>query len=201
MATAISSEEFSAFRSLVVGLYLKISHVLQESSEHSIPVDAVPNTTCSTAFLHMNTCSFPTGKGLARHQVAQNRQEESASNPTETASSISSKDTSAIDSVIWANLPPFLPVNPIPTQAYNIPGADLAKSINALYEEIITWRKNLFPIPFGQQGKSHTALLSEWLTLYNNTSFQGIALKVFMVIPALMMQKPFTTTPPFKGLL
>ena len=26
-------------------------------------------------------------------------------------------------------------------------------------------------------------------TLYNNTSFQGIALKVFMVIPALMMQK------------
>ena len=129
------------------------------------------------------------------------RQEESASNPTETDSSISSKDTSAIDSVIWANLSPFLPVNPIPTQAYNIPGADLAKSINALYEEIITWRKNLFPIPFGQQGKSHTVILSEWLTLYNNTSFQGIALKVFMVIPALMMQTPFSTTPPFKELL
>ena len=86
---------------------------------------------------------------------------------------------------------PFIPVNPIPKQAYNIiPGADLANPINAIYEEIITWRKNLFSIPSGQQGKKVIQLLSEWLTLYNNnTSFQGIALKVFMVIPALMMQK------------
>jgi hypothetical protein len=34
-------------------------------------------------------------------------------------------------------------------------------------------------------------LLSEWISLYNkDTCFQGIALKVHMVIPALMMQKP-----------
>ena len=137
--------------------------------------------------------SFTTGRGLARHQVAHNRQEEPVSTPTETASSIRSEDpTAAIDSVIRANLPPFVPVNPIPTQAYNnIPGADFANSINAIYEEIITWKKNLFSIPSGQQGKKVIHLLSEWMTLYNNnTSFQGIALKVFMIIPALMMQKP-----------
>ena len=53
------------------------------------------------------------------------------------------------------------------------------------------WRKNLFLIPSGQQGRKVIQLLSEWLALYNiNTSFQGIALKVFMVIPALMLQKP-----------
>ena len=76
-------------------------------------------------------CSFTTGRGLARHQVAHNRQEEPVSTPTETASSIRSEDpTAAIDSVIRANLPPFVPVNPIPTQAYNnIPGTDLANPV------------------------------------------------------------------------
>ena len=90
---------------------------------------------------------FTTGRGLGRHQAAHNRQEVSAADSisTNTASSISAVDTSAIDSTVRANLPPFLPVNPIPTQAYNnIPGADFANSINAIYDEIITWRKNLF---------------------------------------------------------
>ena len=66
-----------------------------------------------------------------------------------------------------------------------------ADSINVIYEEIIRWRKNLFLLPSGQYGKKMITLLSEWIGLYNNdTCFQGIALKVFMVIPALMMQKP-----------
>ena len=38
-ATAISPGEFSAFRSLVVGSYLKISHVPQENPQQSTPVD------------------------------------------------------------------------------------------------------------------------------------------------------------------
>ena len=75
--------------------------------------------------------SFTTGTGIARHQVAHNRQEEPVSTPTETASSIRSEDpTAANDSVIRANLPPFVPVNPIPTQAYNnIPDTDLANPV------------------------------------------------------------------------
>ena len=61
---------------------------------------------------------------------------------------------------------PFIPVNPIPKQAYNIiPGADLANPSNAIYEEIMTWMKNLFSLPSGQQGKKVVQLLSEWLTL------------------------------------
>ena len=126
-------------------------------------------------------------------QAAYNRQEGSVADsiPTGRALSISSASTSAIDSVIRANTPPFLPVNPLPTQAHNnISGADFANSINAIYEEIISWRKNLLSIPSRQQGKKVIQPASEWLTLYNNTSFQGIALKVFMVIPALLMQKP-----------
>ena len=61
---------------------------------------------------------------------------------------------------------PFIPVNPIPKQAYNIiPGADLANPINDIYEEIITWMKNLFSLPSGQQGKKMVQLLPELLTL------------------------------------
>ena len=46
---------FSAFKSLVVGLYLKIPHVPQENPQLSNPVDAVPNTEGRAAFLQMNT--------------------------------------------------------------------------------------------------------------------------------------------------
>jgi hypothetical protein len=83
-------------------------------------------------------------------------------------------------------------VPPIPTQPYNnVTGAEFAQSINSIYEEIITWRKNLFLVPSGQNGKKMIKLLSEWMALYNNnTSFQGIALKVFMVLPSLLLQKP-----------
>ena len=91
-----------------------------------------------------------------------------------------------------AFLPSFLPANLIPTQAYNNNSGEVfADSINVIYEEIIRWRKNLFLLPSGQYGKKMITLLSEWIKLYNDdTCFQGIALKVFMVIPALMMQKP-----------
>ena len=105
---------------------------------------------------------FTTGRGLGRHQAEHNRQEGSAADsiPTDRALSISLADTSAIDSVIRANLHPFLPDNPIPTQAHNIiSGADFANSINAIYEEIISWRKNLFSIPSRQRQKSHTTTI------------------------------------------
>ena len=104
--------------------------------------------------------SFTTGRGLARHQVAHNRHEESASTTTKTASSIISADTTAIDYVIRANLPPFLPDNPIHKTGIQHPRCNLANPINAIYEDIITWRKNYFSILSRQQGKkSHTALI------------------------------------------
>ena len=125
--------------------------------------------------------SFTTGRGLGRHQVTHNRQEGSAEvSIPNTASLINSADTSSIDTIIRANLPPFLPVNPIPSHGYNnISGAEFVNFINVIYEEIIKWRKNLFSIPSGQQGRKVIQLLSEWLSLYNNnTSFKGIALSL-----------------------
>ena len=86
------------------------------------------------------------------------------------------------DPIIQANLPPFVPVNLIPTQAYNnTSGEAFVDSINVIYEEIIRWRKNLFLLPSGQYGKKLIALLSEWISLCNNdTCFQGIFFTVFI---------------------
>ena len=120
----------------------------------------------------MNTRSFTAGRGLVRHQVAHNRQEESASNPTETASSISSEDTSAIDFVIRMNLLPFLPVNPIPTQAYNnILGAYLAKSINTIYEDHYMVEEPVFNTIWATEQKSHTTLIT---MVDSTTPFKGL---------------------------
>ena len=54
--------------------------------------------------------SFATRRGLGSHQVVHNRHVVS---PTNTAPSISLADTSAINLIIRASLPPFLPVNTI----------------------------------------------------------------------------------------
>ena len=116
--------------------------------------------------------SFTTGRGLARNKVAHNRHEESASTTTETVSSIISADTTAIDYVIRANLPPFLPDNPIHKTGIQHPRCNLANPINALLKISLHGGRTYF-IPSGQQGKKVIQLLSEWLT----------------------------TTPPFKGLL
>ena len=105
-------------------------------------------------------CSFTTGRGYARHQLAQKRHEESASTTTETASSIISADSRDIDSVIRANLSPFLPVNPILKQAYNIIlGAYLAKSINTIYEDHYMVEEPVFNTIWATGQKIHTALI------------------------------------------
>ena len=46
-------------------------------------------------------------------------------------------------------------------------------------------------IPSGKAGKEVITELSSWLNKFNNdTPFQSIALKVYMVLPSLLLQKP-----------
>ena len=52
-------------------------------------------------------------------------------------------------------------------------------------------QKNLFMIPSGKAGKEFITELSSWLNKFNNdTPLQSIALKVYMVLPSLLLQKP-----------
>ena len=80
----------------------------------------------------------------------------------------------------------------IPQRDINgIRGEDFITAINNAYNEIFKWRKNLFKLPSGNAAKKFVNELSKWLEHYNNnTQLQGIALKVFHILPALILQKP-----------
>ena len=46
-------------------------------------------------------------------------------------------------------------------------------------------------IPSGKAGKEFITELSSWLNKFNNdTPLQSVALKVYMVLPSLLLQKP-----------
>ena len=60
---------------------------------------------------------------------------------------------------------------------------------------LILWKKNLFKVPLGKSGKNFILELAKWLEHYNTKSnYQNIALKVFMALPALLLQKPSKTS-------
>ena len=96
------------------------------------------------------------------------------------------------DDRILPNLPVYEHVEKIPTQDYNqIDGHTLVEKIEVFYEAVVRWQKNHFQLPTGQSGKKFITLLTDWLKKFNAKScFQGIAMKVFMVLPSLMLQKP-----------
>ena len=85
---------------------------------------------------------------------------------------------------------PFLPeiqitpiANPIKTDFINI--------INSAYEEVVFFKRNLFNVPSGTSGKNFINELTFWIRQFNtSTKLNSIALKAFMIIPSLMLQKP-----------
>ena len=91
-----------------------------------------------------------------------------------------------------ANLPPYAEINTLPDTTYNNVSPEIfTTNINKVYEEMVTWRKNHFILPTGKAGKAFIALITEWLGNFNNgNTFQGIAMKVVMVLPNLLLQKP-----------
>ena len=69
---------------------------------------------------------------------------------------------------------------------------DVSMIINAIYEEIVLWRRNIFMVPTGASGKKFVNEIAKWLNFWNQESddYMAIALKVVMVMPAILLQKP-----------
>ena len=66
------------------------------------------------------------------------------------------------------------------------------KVIDNAYNEIITWRENLFKLLSGKAPKLFIKELKTGLEHYNNNiDLQGILLKLFIVLPSLVLQKLF----------
>ena len=61
-----------------------------------------------------------------------------------------------------------------------------------MYEKIAFWRRNLFKLPSGAAGKKFISETTKWIEFWNQdvNEYKDIALKVLMVMPALLLQKP-----------
>ena len=63
--------------------------------------------------------------------------------------------------------------------------------INEIYDEIVFYRKNHFKVPSGKSGKQFIEELTFWIRQLNrNTKLNKMAMKVFMVLPTILLQKP-----------
>ena len=78
---------------------------------------------------------------------------------------------------------------------YGLKTTEFIEKTNNAYETIIQWRKNLFKLPTGKAGKEFISELTHWLEIFNTQeNLNSIALKVFMTLPALLLQKPSKTS-------
>ena len=95
-------------------------------------------------------------------------------------------------SPIKADLPPYQQVNMVPNRDVNgHQGEAFVSLVNEAYNKIIKWRKNLFKLPSGKAAKGYITELTKWIDHYNKgTDLHAIALKVFHILPALLLQKP-----------
>ena len=63
--------------------------------------------------------------------------------------------------------------------------------IDSAYNEIITWRKNTFLVPYGKIGRDVVDQLSKHINDWNNgTAMQHLALKAAILLLAVGLQKP-----------
>ena len=64
--------------------------------------------------------------------------------------------------------------------------------MNLIYDEIVHWRKNIFLLPSGSSGKCFVKEMTRLINFWNNDvcHFKDVALKLLMIMPALLLQKP-----------
>ena len=64
------------------------------------------------------------------------------------------------------------------------------KDVNEIYEHVVFWKKNIFLVPSGKQGKSFieeiNIFLNEWL---QNSIFIPVPFKAVIILPHLILQK------------
>ena len=65
------------------------------------------------------------------------------------------------------------------------------ETIHGVYEEIMQWRKNFFKLPSGNTAKMFIREFKSWLKHFNRDSeYKSIVLKVYMILPSFLIQKP-----------
>ena len=68
-------------------------------------------------------------------------------------------------------------------------GLEFCNVVSSAYDEIVHWKRNLFPVPSGSSGKLLVLELSDSQTYAEHSSLESIALKACLVLVALALQK------------
>ena len=75
----------------------------------------------------------------------------------------------------------------------DVDGNSFSSNLDQVYNEIVHWRRNIFPLPTGRAGKMFVSELARLFNAYYpGSSLEGIALKAVMSLPILILQKPFS---------
>ena len=78
-----------------------------------------------------------------------------------------------------------------------VDGESFARSITAIYDEIVHWKRNLFKTPSGRAGRMFVQEQARLFTAYAESSaLESISLKTAMVMPTLLLQKPHQRSKP-----
>ena len=116
----------------------------------------------------------------------------------QTTSPQGSQDTTQrVQSTIQPNLPDY---EVFPTEIKNKTWGNMShesfcNTINGVYDEIVHFRRNIFNVPSGRAGKAFIEELTFWIKQFNsNSDLNSVALKAFMVLPTLILQKPSATS-------
>ena len=73
----------------------------------------------------------------------------------------------------------------------NLNGHVFVETIHRVYDEIVQWRKNLFKLPSGNEAKMSIWELTSWLEHFHlDSECKSIVLKVYMILPSLLLKKP-----------
>ena len=77
----------------------------------------------------------------------------------------------------------------------NVSHQSFCDEINKIYNEVVHFRRNIFNLPSGRAGKKFIEELIFWLGQFNsNSDLNSVALKAFMVLPSVILQKPSATS-------
>ncbi|MCP4457917.1 MAG: hypothetical protein GY816_07830, partial [Cytophagales bacterium] len=70
-------------------------------------------------------------------------------------------------------------------------GKELFNTINSIYEEITSWRRNLFKVPTGKAGQEFISEINNCLKNFSaSTPLEPIALKMTLILFPVLLQKP-----------
>ena len=157
----------------------------QISSQNSSKISCIK---LNSSQISCNRCQriFSTEKGLKRHKHSCKAPE--IVNPTETETNV---QNNLGTSEQQQQQPPTEPRKPAENIWGNHSQDELNQIADAVYDETVFWRKNLFKVPSGAAGKNFiremTRLIEVWSGL---DGLANASLKMLMILPGIMLQKP-----------